>query len=117
MSQTGSGSSGRTAPRSNKQAQRVGRLNRSQLRAMEIRAAETVSEVDVPVIAPLDPTAPPVPGAAVRRAVATSKRTIARPVALSKAQEFRFIREDLQRLLITAAALFVIMIVLLFVVD
>jgi hypothetical protein len=84
---------------------------------MEIRAAETIRELDAP--GPVaEPVIPSGPGAAVRRSVATaSKRTIARPVALTKAQEYRFIRTDLRRLLYTAAALFVLMIVLLFVFD
>lgn len=117
MSQAGSGSSGRTASRGNKQTRKSGQLNRSRLRAMEIRAAETAREIDIPAGVTEDPFVPSGPGAAVRRSVAASKRTIARPVSLTKAQEYRFIRTDLRRLLYTAAVLFVLMIVLLFIFD
>ena len=87
---------------------------------MEIRSAETVTEMDEldhaladhQVVGLQQPA-----GAAIRRSVAASKRTIARPVVLSKVQEYRFIRADLRRLLLTAGTLFVIMIALLFVVD
>jgi hypothetical protein len=52
-----------------------------------------------------------------RRIGAESKRTAARPIALTKDQEYRFIRTDLMRLVITAGLLFVLMIALLFVVQ
>jgi hypothetical protein len=95
------------------------KLNRAQLRAMEIRAAETLAP---------EPEAAPSPGgvdaggaaAAMlqpRRAASMSRRVIARPTVLSKEQEYRFIRSDLYRLGITAGLLFVVMIVLLLVVE
>lgn len=52
-----------------------------------------------------------------RRVAAATKRGIARPIVLSREQEFRFIRSDLRRLVITAGSLFVLMIALLFFVD
>jgi len=47
----------------------------------------------------------------------TRKRILARPVVLSRAQEYAFIRADMRRLGLTAGALFVVMVVLLFIVD
>jgi hypothetical protein len=93
------------------------KLNRSQLRAMEVRAAETLAPDARPAV---DAGVEEGGGAAVslpRRTAAVTRRAIARPVALTKEQEYRFIRSDLHRLGITAGALFVLMIVLLFVVD
>jgi hypothetical protein len=87
---------------------------------MEIRAAETVTESDQLDHALADRQVVSLQqeaGTAIRRSVATSKRTIARPVVLSKVQEYRFIRADLRRLLITAGSLFVLMVALLFVID
>lgn len=104
-----------------RRAERVAqaKLNRAQLRAMEVRAAETrtpdvepvaVSEyVDVGGAAPAD--------SLPRRAATAGRRVIARPMVLTKEQEYRFIRSDLRRLGITAVALFVLMIVLLFIVE
>lgn len=86
---------------------------------MEIRAAETrarTADVVVGSSATTD-VEPGLGGAAVRRAITSSKRVVARPVMLTKDQEYRFIRSDLRRLLMTAGGLFVIMIVLLFIVD
>lgn len=95
------------------------KLNRAQLRAMEVRAAETLApEPDMMVAA----DAIGAGGAAAatlqpRRAASMSRRVIARPIVLSKEQEYRFIRSDMRRLVITAGVLFVLMIVLLFVVE
>jgi hypothetical protein len=51
--------------------------------------------------------------------VATSRaRTPSRSVfALSRAQEYTFIREDMRRLLLTSGVLVVVMIALLFLID
>jgi hypothetical protein len=93
------------------------KLNRAQLQAMEVRAAETltpdlqaaaVAEVEEGSAAPL---------AMARRAALATKRAVARPIVLTKEQEYRFIRADLRRLGITAGSLFILMIALLFVVD
>ncbi len=95
------------------------KLNRAQLRAMEVRAAETLAPETDDVSAPEFVEAGGAAGATVqpRRAASMSRRVIARPIVLSKEQEYRFIRSDLHRLGITAGLLFVMMIVLLFVVE
>jgi hypothetical protein len=99
-------------------AQTEGKTNRAQLQAMEIREAETRAGT-AEVITNPDVSDGFVAGAiaASRRPMATAKRAIARPIVLTKEQEYRFIRADLRRLATTAGALFVVMIVLLFVVD
>jgi hypothetical protein len=86
---------------------------------MEIREAETragtadiIASRDVAVVGAADGAV-----STARRPVAAAKRAIARPIVLTKEQEYRFIRSDLRRLATTAGALFVVMIVLLFVVD
>lgn len=48
---------------------------------------------------------------------AARRRPVARPMFISRAQEYAFIRADMRRLIITAALLFVVMIVLLFILD
>lgn len=53
-------------------------------------------------------------GTAARRSPA---RTIVRPVALTRAEEYQIIRGDMQRLLITAGALFLLMITLLVIIE
>lgn len=86
---------------------------------MEIRTSESVAinaataartvrerEVDPSGTAPLS-----------RRAVAATRRVIARPVVLTREQEYRFIRTDLRRLVLTSGVLFVFMIILLFIVE
>jgi hypothetical protein len=42
---------------------------------------------------------------------------VAKPVVLSREQEYRFIRSDLNRLLITAGTLLIAMILLLYIVE
>jgi hypothetical protein len=86
---------------------------------MEVREAETragtadvLARPEVVADGPRDGTAK-----TSRRPTATTKRAVARPMVLTKEQEYRFIRSDLRRLGTTAGALFVVMIVLLFVVD
>lgn len=54
---------------------------------------------------------------ASRRAGRTRTRGATRPVALTRSQEYRFIRSDLNRLLITASLLGVVMIALLFLLE
>lgn len=114
-------SGGRTG-RGSKGAAR--RPNRAQQRAMEARTVVSP--------APPEPVAPtPVPqaeSAAVRtsrrsasatgrRERRATERMTARPFVISREQEYRYIRKDLQRLLITAAALLVVMIVLLVILE
>jgi hypothetical protein len=94
------------------------KLNRAQLRAMEVRSSETVydehaGEVPTAVMDVEAATDVALP----RRAIAATRRAVARPLALTKEQEYQFIRLDLRRLVIIAGSLFVVMIALLFVVD
>jgi hypothetical protein len=51
------------------------------------------------------------------RARGRARPVVARPAALSREEEYRYIRGDLNRLLVTAGALFVLMMVLLVVVE
>ena len=44
-------------------------------------------------------------------------RVVARPVAISREEEYAYIRADLNRLLVTAGALLVLMIALLFLIE
>lgn len=59
----------------------------------------------------------PVALAPRRSRARTQTRPTARPVPLSRAEEYRFIRSDLRRLLITAGTLGVLMLGLLLVLD
>lgn len=49
--------------------------------------------------------------------MAARRKPVARPVLLTRAQEYAFIRGDMRRLIITASALFVLMVIFLFVFD
>ncbi len=87
---------------------------------MEARAAVKVVEPvvadDAPAVRPAivasRPEAPP-----ARPSGRRPSRAVARPIALNRADEYRFIRADLNRLLITASALLLLMLALLFVVG
>ena len=57
-----------------------------------------------------------VTGAAVVRP-ARRPRVVARPVVLSRAEEFRFIRSDLKRMLIISGVLLLAMVALLLLID
>jgi hypothetical protein len=84
------------------------------MRAMEVRAAETVR----PAVRDGADLAVPVESAAGARAGAISRRRpIAKPIVLTKEEEYRYIRADLRRLGLTAGSLFVLMIVLLLIID
>ena len=52
-----------------------------------------------------------------RKNAPTARVTTAASISITKAQEYAFIREDLRRLLLTAGALTVVMIGLLFIID
>ena len=95
------------------------KLNRAQLRAMEVRRAETLAPEpeDLTASAAADGTGVVAATMRTRTAASMSRRVIARPVALTKQQEYAFIRTDLRRLAITAGLLFVMMVVLLFIVE
>ena len=121
--------SGTTAPKSstgkNRRAPKGApvRPNRAQQRAMEVRAAET-RVVPAPPPTAAEPDAVEV-GSVTRRPVTTARgrtagtriRAVARPITLTREQEYRFIRGDMRRLLMTASALVVLMIVLLFLIE
>ena len=89
---------------------------------MEVRAAAT--RVVEPV-APPAPDAPSVTATAPRTTRArtasgsgqATARAVARPVAISRDEEYRYIRSDLKRLLVTAGSLLVLMIVLLVLIE
>ena len=85
------------------------RPNRAQLRAMEVRTAETVPGVSAAAI-----TSPTVVSSGARSA---ARRQVARAVTLSREAEMQYIREDLRRLFYIAIPLFVLMIVLLLVIE
>jgi hypothetical protein len=78
---------------------------------MEVRAAETLAPEPGEVMT--------TEGASgqTRRAAEMSRRVIARPVVLTKEQEYAYIRNDLRRLYLTAGSLFVLMIALLFIIE
>lgn len=94
------------------------KLNRAQLQAMEIRSAATVVEqhqggtgtaiIETEDVAPI-----------ARRTSAprATRKQVARPVLLTRAQEFAYVRADLRRLAITAGVLFAAMIIILFIVE
>jgi hypothetical protein len=88
-----------TARKSSRGSQRP---NRSQMRAMEVRRAESASAAAAPN---------------VTAARAARSRPVARGVALSREAEMRYQRKDLRRLLYTAGVLLVLMLALLFIVD
>ncbi len=95
---------------------------------MEVRRVAEAAPVQIP-----EETSPPRPEreiegpevdtsrgttiASGRRSRSTAARVTARPMVISREQEYRYIRKDLQRLLITAGALLVVMIVLLLVLE
>jgi hypothetical protein len=96
---------------------------------MDVRAAETRY---LPVAAPVDSdestatadaaALPVVNGrtgaiASARAARTGSKRVIARPTLMTHEEEYRFIAEDMRRLIITAAILLALMLVVLFIVE
>lgn len=92
------------------------RLNRAQLQAMEIRSAATVIDAEsAATTAGLTESG----ARSVRRStsIASPKKIISRPVLLTRAQEYRYIRADMRRLILTAVALFALMIVILFIVE
>lgn len=93
------------------------KLNRAQVQAMEIRSAATVVEqheggtgtaiLETEAATPARRTGAP----------RATRRQVARPVLLTRAQEYAYVRADLRRLGITAGVLFAAMIVILFIVE
>jgi len=96
---------------------------------LKARSANTVAprrvepSVEAPAsslggVVPTGVTARPVGGEAARRRTTEAQRREAnRPIAIPREQEYRFIRADLRRLVITATALLVFMLLLLALVD
>lgn len=87
---------------------------------MEIRAAATGFAQPVPTAEP-EATAPAytprVSAPQSRGAVKPRARAAARTVVMSREQEYSFIHADLRRLLLTAGALLLLMLVLLFIIE
>ena len=94
--------------------------NRAQIRAMEARAEATraarAAARTGDLAAPTREEGAPV-AARVRDTPRGRGRVVARPVAISREEEYAYIRADLNRLLVTAGALLVLMIALLFLVE
>lgn len=88
-----------------------------QARAEATRAAQVAARSGDLAVPPSRAETPTVGTARPREATRSRARVVARPVALSRAEEYRYIRADLNRLLITAGGLLVLMIALLFVVE
>jgi hypothetical protein len=97
----------RRSSQARKNARTAARPNRSQLRAAEIRAAESGVAA----------TAAPVAAAAAPATRQSRNRAPAKVIGLSREAEMKYQRADLKRLLYTAGVLFVLMIALLFILD
>lgn len=102
------------------------RPNRAQVKAMEARmAARPIAEripvvvVDSTTVPTANPeVAPEAVGVPTGRARSRARtRTAPRPTGLTRAEEYRFIRSDLRRLLLTAGGLGVVMLALLLVLE
>lgn len=106
------------------------RPNKAQQRASQVRAAQTVTAAPVatrPEPAPAAPTVEEPPARPARRERMTSRpnvrprpaqsRIVARPVGMTRDQEYALIKADLVRLLVTFGILMVLMLVLLLVVG
>lgn len=102
------------------------RPNRAQVKAMEARMAARPIVERIPVVV-VDSTtvptanpevAPEAVGVPTGRARSRARtRTAPRPTGLTRAEEYRFIRSDLRRLLLTAGGLGVVMLALLLVLE
>ena len=92
------------------------KVNRAQKKAMEVRTAESVAVQ--PVIQQSSPDADnPVSRFKTRTRRRSANPVAAKPVLLTRAQEYAFIHSDFRRLLITAGSLLTVMLVLLFIVE
>ncbi|CAA9567047.1 MAG: hypothetical protein AVDCRST_MAG49-3214 [uncultured Thermomicrobiales bacterium] len=110
-------------PRGKRNAPR--RLNRAEQQALAARSSQArASRPTEPAVGPTTsslggvlPTGVTAPrviaDAPARREGANRRRPTSQPMTISRDQEFRFIRADLRRLLVTAAALLVLMLALL----
>jgi hypothetical protein len=88
-------------------------------RATAVPTAPVVDAEDEIVVETVEREARPRRGSArpADRARGRARGVVARPAALSREEEYRYIRGDLNRLLVTAGALLVLMMVLLVVVE
>lgn len=122
---TNRSSKGRSGPHSPKQGRGApARPTRSQIQAMEARAASAEAGVEpaAPVVAPValdfaaveSEVSRPSAGALPARA---RKRTVQKVVPITREQEYAYIRSDMQRLLTISGGLLVLMIALLFVIE
>ena len=88
---------------------------------MERRAAET--RVVAPAVTTPDETVAPVadrrpaPANRVRGSSQPRARAAAGPIVLTREQEYQYIRADMNRLLVTAGSLLLLMLVLLFLIE
>jgi hypothetical protein len=90
---------------------------------MQVRSAETMQTEPVPTVrgsgvAALESQAVPTATSqsAVRARIAR-RRPVARALVMSREQEYGYVREDMRRLLITAAVLLAGMLVVLFIIE
>ncbi|MCA9860143.1 MAG: hypothetical protein KC438_10490 [Thermomicrobiales bacterium] len=103
--------------KSKKQARKV---NRSQRKAREVRLAESQAPAPIDMAVAIDQ--PELVDLADTSPVQASRRTRPRAVqqiqyVLPRQVEYAYIRSDIRRLVFTAAALFILMFALLFVLD
>lgn len=89
------------------------RPSRDQLRAAEVRARQTREHVPTEVAGPTEP----LPVAPRRPSRVGGSRPTSRVVPLSRDEEYRYIRSDLRRLVITAGSLLAVMLGLLVIVE
>jgi hypothetical protein len=92
------------------------KVNRAQQKAMEVRAAETVASEQV-VEAPVHLAAESSKRSPARARRRSGQVAPSKPVLLTRAQEYAFIRSDFRRLLITGGSLLAVMLVLLVVIE
>ena len=113
-------------PKAKKGTQR--RPNKAQRRASQVRAAQTVAQP--PVVSRRDTEDPASATATTRTTVRerttprprmrpanAPSRVVARPVGLTRDQEYAAIKGDLVRLLLTFGVLMILMLVLLFIIE
>lgn len=92
------------------------RPSRAQIRAAEVRSAQTGAAAEAVALPAARGSGA---GAGTGRAGTNRApgRVVARPVALPRVEEYRYIRDDLRRLLFTAGSLLVLMLVLLVAIE
>ena len=91
--------------------------NRAQQKAAEVRASETRADVQQAIATGTLQTEQAPATARIRARQRKSQQPVQRVAHLSRPQEYAYIRSDFRRLLITASALLVLLLVVLFVVE